>query len=264
MTFPEVPAGWTISWAKETGSTNRDALALLTVGRANDRTVLAADSQSAGRGRMDREWFSPPGVNIYASAILCPEIDDPPLLATLPLLVGLGIAKAVAAAAKGGGAMVKWPNDIWLNGRKVCGILCEMHTRPGGLPTVVAGFGLNVNLKAEDLPDDLKPRATSLAIETGKSFDRREILADVLRRFDPLYRIWRGAGLKPFLAELNSLNALRGYRVKMALTGEPLSGVAGEIREDGGLELRLDDGTVRAVYSGEAHITEVGVTYPTL
>ena len=263
MGSPDLPASWTVRWVGETGSTNRDALDLLDAGRALDRMVLAADRQSAGRGRMGREWFSPPGVNLYASMILCPEIDDLPRLATLPLLAGLGIAKALAAAAKTGVA-IKWPNDVWLNGRKVCGILCELHNSQGGFPSVVAGFGLNVNLRYGDLPEGLQGLATSLAIEAGRTFDRHEVLAETLRGFDRCYREWREAGLRPFLDELNTLNALRGRRVTMALTGEPLAGVAGDIREDGGLELRLDDGSVRAVYSGEAHVVEIGTTCPSL
>ncbi|MBP5321787.1 MAG: biotin--[acetyl-CoA-carboxylase] ligase [Kiritimatiellae bacterium] len=238
-------------WLAETGSTNHDALAWAAQ-EAPDGAVVTADAQTAGRGRLSRVWFSPPGKNLYVSLILRPGIEDPARLATLPLIAGFALAEALAARLPTCRPRIKWPNDLWLGDKKCCGILCEMQTQGNAMPAVVAGFGMNVNLTRDELAQELRDTATSLAIETGETFSRPRLLAAILNTFEPIYDRWREEGLAPFLPRLRERDALRGEPVTLALLGKPLSGIAEGIAPDGALLLRLPDGTQTPVYSGEA------------
>jgi BirA family biotin operon repressor/biotin-[acetyl-CoA-carboxylase] ligase len=240
-------------WLEVTASTNRDAMESACAGEPEGLAIVA-DRQTAGRGRMTRPWFSPPGANLYVSLVLRPEAEAA-RVATLPLVAGLAIAEALDGIAPRAGLAVKWPNDIWIKRRKVCGILCEMQSQGTGSPAaVVLGFGLNVNICAEELPPELQGLATSLRIATGRTFRRAEVLGRVLNVFERRYDEWLAGGLEPLLPALGKLDALRGSRVSMALVGQPATGIAEGIQPDGGLRIRGADGTVTAVYSGEVHI----------
>ncbi|MBM4164575.1 MAG: biotin--[acetyl-CoA-carboxylase] ligase, partial [Lentisphaerae bacterium] len=146
-----------------TDSTNRQTAAYADAG-ATEGTVVAADAQTGGRGRMGRAWVSPPGLNAYVSILLMPAIE-PARVTTLPLVAGLAVALTIERIAPGLRPLVKWPNDILLNGRKVCGILCEMEAEADRIRRVVCGIGVNLNQTT--FPAELAPRATSLALESG-------------------------------------------------------------------------------------------------
>lgn len=238
-------------YVAETGSTNRDVATLAEEG-APEGLVIAAGAQVKGRGRMTRVWFSPSAVNLYFSVLLRPAVE-PGRAASLPLVAGLAVAEALTERVPGLALQIKWPNDILIAGKKVCGILCEMQAETDCVRHIILGVGVNVNLTRDLLPDELAERATSLRIETGQTFSRAAVLAAILNRFEPLYDRWRAEGLAPLLRAIGAFDALRGRRVTLDQGGRLLTGKADGILADGALRLVTEHGNV-SIYSGEAHI----------
>ena len=243
--------GRDLRYTAETGSTNRDMAALAQEGAA-EGVVVVADRQSAGRGRMTREWFSPPGVNLYASVLLRPAVELG-RVSSLTLIAGLAVVKAVERLAPEMTPGIKWPNDILCGGRKLCGILCEMHAETDRALHVILGFGMNINVTDAMFPEGVRARATSLKIATGRTFPRGEMLAAVLNIFEPLYVRWCADGLEPFLPELRQRDALFGREIEMEQGGRRFTGKADGISPDCALRLATPQG-VASIYSGEAHI----------
>jgi BirA family biotin operon repressor/biotin-[acetyl-CoA-carboxylase] ligase len=238
----------------ETGSTNRD-IATLALAGAEEGVVVAAGAQTDGRGRMTRVWFSPHGESLYFSMLLRPAVE-PGRAASLPLVTGLAVAEALAELAPETNPLIKWPNDILIGSKKVCGILCEMQAETDCVRHIIPGIGVNINLPLEKLPEELCGRATSLRIETGRSFSRAAVLAAILNRFEPLYDRWCAEGFEPLLGAISARDALRGRMITVDQGGRRISGVAGGILPDGALRLVTEQGAV-PVYSGEAHIGRV-------
>jgi BirA family biotin operon repressor/biotin-[acetyl-CoA-carboxylase] ligase len=217
------------------GSTNDEAFALARAGAPHGSLVLA-DAQSAGRGRLGRSWFSPPGLNLYFSVILRPQ-TAPAETALITLAAGVAIAETL-------GLRLKWPNDVVDPGfRKVAGLLSEMDVVQGAVAFVVLGVGLNVN--QPDFPADL-PEAASLRMLLGEPLDRAAVLAGLLpaleRRVTQI-RDERAAVLEAWAG----LSAL-GERTLRA--GE-LEGVAVGLRPDGALLLRDAEGRIHPVLAGD-------------
>ena len=242
---------WKTTTVESTGSTNADLVRAAREG-APEGTVLRAEAQSAGRGRQGRAWVSGKGDGLYFSVLLRPSVE-PVVAATLPLAVGLAVAEAVEPLV-GERVEVKWPNDLLVGGRKICGILCEMEAGDGGVRHVVAGIGLNVNLDVARLPADVAPVATSMRAVAGRAFEARAVLDAVLASLDGVYSAWLSGGLGVLLPRLRKRDALLGRKVSMGLCGTPVEGVAAGIASSGALLLRKSDGTVEEVFSGEAHI----------
>jgi len=201
---------------------------------------------------MTRVWFSPPDANLYFSLLLRPAVE-PGRAASLPLVMGLAVAEALAEIAPEINPLIKWPNDILVGGKKVCGILCEMQAETDCVRHIIPGIGVNVNLTRADIPEALRDRATSLRIETGRRFSRAVVLAKILNRFEPLYDRWRVEGFEALLGVIGGRDALRGRAVTLDQGGRCVSGVADGILPDGALRLVTEQGVV-PVYSGEAHI----------
>ena len=238
-------------YVAETGSTNRDAAALADAG-AEEGVVVVAGTQTAGRGRMARLWYSPPDANLYFSLLLRPAVE-PGRVSSLPLVAGLAVAEGLAELAPETQPMIKWPNDILLGGKKMCGILCEMQAETDCVRHIIPGIGVNVNLTREELPAELRTRATSLRIETGRRFSRAAVLAAILNRFEPLYVRWCEEGFEPLLDAVGARDALRGRAVTLEQGGRRIKGRGDGILPDGALRLQTPDGFV-SIYSGEAHI----------
>jgi BirA family transcriptional regulator, biotin operon repressor / biotin---[acetyl-CoA-carboxylase] ligase len=211
--------------------------------------VVAADTQTGGRGRQGRLWHSPPGENLYFSLLLRPDVSAG-LVPPLTLLVGAVLAEVVAAA--GAHPRLKWPNDLLLPTaaglRKAGGILTEMGTLGGQVRQVVVGVGLNVHAAA--FPPDLADRATSLRLSTGRSFDRAQLLAALLNALEPAYDRFVDAGPAEGIARWRALAAL-GLRCRIERDGGIVEGNAVDVDEDGALLVRDDRGALRRVLSGE-------------
>jgi len=204
--------------------------------------VCAAEHQTAGRGRSGRSWDDAP-----STALLCSVLLRPPpgaLLPQLSLVAGLAVAAAVEAEI-GGAALVKWPNDVLVEGRKVAGILLEASAG-----AVVCGIGINVNQEERDLPPGTRTPATSLRIVAGRQLVRGAVLGTVLVELERRYAAWLENGLEGLADELERRNALRGLRVRVGGRG----GTAGAIARDGRLTIVLDRGDSVLVESGEVEL----------
>ncbi|MFB4313396.1 biotin--[acetyl-CoA-carboxylase] ligase [Actinomadura sp. 21ATH] len=245
----------------ETGSTNADLGDAAGKG-APEGSVLVAEAQSAGRGRLGRAWSAPPRSGLMFSVLLRPEVAAD-RLGWLPLLAGVAVASAVRRMTAwseagerflGDGADVavdvrlKWPNDLLAGERKLGGILAEKVA-----DAVVVGCGLNVGLREDELP---VPAATSLLIEGAPLSDRAPLLRAVLREFEIWYREWAALGGDAEASGLRTaykeLCATLGRSVRVELPGgEPLRGTASDIDGSGRLVVTGEDGAVRAVGAGD-------------
>ncbi|MBF0296656.1 MAG: biotin--[acetyl-CoA-carboxylase] ligase [Magnetococcales bacterium] len=230
-------------------STNRMAMTLAQEG-APHGTVVVADGQTGGRGRLGRSWASPPGVNLYFSMILKPEL---PLerVAMLTLLTGVALAECVTAAGLDG-ARLKWPNDLLHGGRKLGGILAEMTARGERARYVIVGVGLNVNGRATGFPADVAQRAVTMAEVLGRDSNRGEVLADFLHRFTGWYRCFLEEGFASVRAEwLGYARLTGGERVRVTTESGEVTGEALDLDERGCLMVRRGDGGILRVMTGE-------------
>jgi BirA family transcriptional regulator, biotin operon repressor / biotin---[acetyl-CoA-carboxylase] ligase len=235
-----------------TDSTNRQ-LADRARGGAPHGSLLVADTQTAGRGRMTRQWFSPPGKNLYFSLLLRPDVV-PMRAPQLALLAGLALAKAVETLCPALTPKVKWPNDVFLDGAKLSGILCDMAAEADRVHYLIVGVGVNVNIGAGDFPPDLRGRATSLRTVAGRPVSRPRLLAGFLNQFEPVYEDWLVHGLSGWLPELTARSYLNGRELSVDLGRESLRGLAVGLSGNGGLLLDCGDRIPREIVCGDVHI----------
>ncbi len=224
---------WTrVATVASTGSTNAD-LAAAARGGAPSGTVLVADHQSSGRGRFARVWQAPPGTSVAISALLRPQPGVPAeRWLWLPLLAGIAVAEGLRSAA-GVEAQLKWPNDVLIDGRKVCGILSERVDGPAGA-AVVLGMGVNTTLAADQLP---VPTATSLALAGGRA-EAEPVVAGVLEALGRWYSLWlAGIDLRADYASRCS-SVGRSVRVELG-PGEAVVGEATGVDAAGRLLVRV-------------------------
>ena len=196
---------------ESTGSTNSDVAAMLASGKVQGDFALVANTQSAGRGRIPgRRWESLPG-NIFLSCGFSPRGIPPARLANLTLWLGVSVATMLREKFAVP-VLVKWPNDIWCNGRKMAGMLTEAHVGSGGVRGIIFGIGLNVNLDAEALPQTAELRATSLKAERGEVLDIHRVCAELLFAIENAYA--------DFLAGTHAekLYLIPGYFISLGLS----------------------------------------------
>ena len=242
---------WEVVYLERTTSTNDEARRLAAEG-APDRTVVLAEEQTAGRGRRGARWVSPPGRNGIVSVLLRPGTDFPPeRWARLTLAAALAGCDALdAVAGLGVGAEVKWPNDLYLSGRKVAGILVESAwSAQGGF--VVIGTGFNLNLEPSDFPEELRPVATSVWMERGGlAVDRTVFLTNFLQALQA--RCAQAAADFPAMREEGWRRSwLVQRRVTLTAAGQQLEGVVCGLGPEGELLLRGDDGIVQVISSAD-------------
>ncbi len=225
-------------------STNSEAMSLAQQG-AEDGTVVAAESQTAGRGRHARIWFSPPGLNLYCSVIVRGLGDKLTLadwLSWVPLTTALAVAEAVHTVAAIS-LDLKWPNDLLLDEHKVGGILCESSLTSPDNPVVVIGIGLNVNVPRDLFPEDLRPIATSLFESTHRLIDRNRLLAQLLQELEESLDELRAHGPSRLLQAYQHRCTTLGRQVRVDLGGgEELLGTAVAITADGALQVKPSSG----------------------
>ena len=231
-----------------TDSTNRVAMEMAENG-AKHGTVVVADAQTAGRGRMGRRWVSPAGKNLYVSLLLRPSV---PTVDAARLALVAGVALADAVEAVGVPAALKWPNDLYCGGRKAAGILAEMASDPGAVRHVVIGVGLNVNMVEDDFPADLRGTATSLRICAGRAFRRVDVLARLLDAFGTRYAEFIGGGFASLRDGWDRRDFLRGRRILLRWQGGEGWGTADGLDTAGALRFLPDGGpAIETVHSGE-------------
>lgn len=241
-------AGKTVHFARETDSTNLWIKRLAKEG-ASEGTLALAEFQSAGRGRLGRSWEVPEGTSVMMSILLRPKFE-PQYAPTLTLVMGMAVAKAVKSL--GFDVSIKWPNDVVVSHKKICGILTEMGVRDGKIDYAVIGVGINVNIK--EFPEEMADKATSLYLESGKEFDRSQIPGLVMEAFEKYYEKFAAtcdlSGLKE---EYESILANYNQPVRV-LAKEPYEGVARGITDGGELLVEKTDGTIVAVSAGEVSV----------
>jgi len=235
----------------EVVSTNTLAMEAASQG-APEGTVIIAEAQTGGKGRLGRTWISPKG-NLYLSVILRPQI--PTHKAPLITLVG---AVAVASAIRKHSsvqAAIKWPNDILISGKKVAGLLTEMSAEPDRIRHIALGIGVDVNMELQELPLDVRMNATTLAVEAGAQVDRKMLLQQILLDLEHWYRIFLTSEAE-VLKEWEQLNMTIGCRVTVSGMGEVFEGLAQGIDQEGRLMVALDDSTIRIVAAGDVTIVK--------
>ncbi len=232
---------------KSIGSTNETARRLAESG-SPEGTLVIAEKQTKGRGRLGRSWHSPSGTGLYFSLILRPKIPYSRLPA-LSLVAALSISRTLNKIS-GSDIRIKWPNDCLLSNRKIAGILVEMSAELDRVSYVILGIGINVNTPKSDFPLRLRSKATSLAVETGKTHSRGDILRGLLQDLEKSYKNFCSYGLRFIAPELVKRSAVIGREITFSLGKKKYAGRALGFDENGGLRVRTGDG-VRTLAAGE-------------
>jgi len=231
----------------KTDSTNRVALELGHTGEPEGAVILA-EEQTAGKGRAGRTWQSDRAAGIYVTLLLRPRLA-PVQAPLLTMMAGLS-ARAAIEGTTGLAADLKWPNDLMIGGKKVGGILTEMHAEPSQVRFVIVGIGLNVN--QEKFAEDLGATASSLRIETGKQVSRLELLVRLLREFESDYNRFSREGTASVTQRFEAVSSYaRGKRVRVTNGLESFSGTTAGLGQEGLLQVKRDDGELVTVISGD-------------
>ncbi|MFH1479593.1 MAG: biotin--[acetyl-CoA-carboxylase] ligase [Candidatus Omnitrophota bacterium] len=229
---------------KEISSTNDTAYSLALSGEKNGSIVIA-EYQSKGRGRLGRKWISPRGKGAYFSVILRPDIL-PREISLITLISSLAIAKSIREYVNLP-ALIKWPNDILINNSKICGILTEMNGETDKINFVIIGIGININTKKDLLPEG----ASSILEEKGNSVSRVELLRVILRNLDRYYKMFSEGKREVILNEYKVLSGVLDKRVKVSYHDQVIQGHAVDIDNEGALIIRLDSGFNERVLAGD-------------
>lgn len=238
---------------KQLDSTNTE-IARLAMQGAEHGTVVVAESQTAGKGRKGRSWESPARENIYMSILLRP--DCVPNKAPMLTLVMAYSAAQVIQELGFSEVQIKWPNDLVLSGKKVCGILTEMQLMGSEIDYVVVGVGINVNTR--NFSAGLGDKATSLFLESGSKFERETIVENIVDNFEHAYRQFCNAQDLSFLQETyNSMLVNAGKEVRVLEPGNEYTAYAQGINSKGELMVRMLNGEEKAIYAGEVSVRGV-------
>lgn len=232
----------------KTDSTNLQAKILAGQGAA-EGTVVVADTQTHGRGRRGRTWFSPPGRSIYTSLILRPPMA-PFQAPQITLMTAVAVTKSLIRTT-GLEAKIKWPNDILIKGRKVAGILTEISTEMDVVDYVVVGLGINVNSRREEMPPEIQEIATSIHIESGGDVSRPTLLCNLLKDFEACYEQLKGEGFGPIMDQWRTMTDIIGQRVYVDVLETRHTGTVTAVDDDGVLILKDDRGNHHRIFSGD-------------
>ncbi|WP_332693261.1 biotin--[acetyl-CoA-carboxylase] ligase [Halalkalibacter lacteus] len=243
--------GRDITYLDATESTQIVAHKLAQDGIGEGHLVLA-NEQTKGKGRLGRKWFSKQGTSVSMSLILRPDLA-PQKTPQLTLLTAVAVVRALKNQT-GINCAIKWPNDVLVNGKKLVGILTEMQADPDRVHSIIIGIGINVNQRMEDLDPDIQDLATSLAIESGNSFERALIVAAIVNEFETLYDHYLTNGFEAVktLWEMYSISV--GTYIFARTMREVLYGYAKGITDEGVLLLEDEQGKVHQIYSADIEI----------
>jgi BirA family biotin operon repressor/biotin-[acetyl-CoA-carboxylase] ligase len=252
MTLDEIKAGLNtkilgkeVIFYTETSSTNDIALELAGKG-ADEGTLVVADSQTMGRGRGDRKWLAPAGTSILASLILRPLIELSHIN-KIVLITAISIVYAIRKVTHLP-VLIKWPNDVVINNKKIAGILAEAKTEKNSTSYIVVGFGININVPKISFPDEITDIATSLLIESGCETSRIHLLQEILIQIESRYLKLDN---ESFLDEWKSLSATIGRQVQIEYPDSIKTGFALDIDENGMLTIRLNTGETQCIMNDD-------------
>ncbi len=216
---------------------------------APEGTLVTAESQTKGRGRGGRSWYSPPGTSLYLSLLLRPDRGTAEAQ-RLTMVASVALAEVLRETCQVN-ALIKWPNDLFINGRKVAGILVEAESKGGSMDWMVLGIGLNVN--TETFPQELTHRATSLSRETGTTWCRTTLLIHLLLKMESLYLNWLKGETEELFSKWRGMSYTLGRRVK---TEQGFTGYAEEVTPQGGLIIRGERGDRLVVNAGDVEVIQ--------
>jgi BirA family biotin operon repressor/biotin-[acetyl-CoA-carboxylase] ligase len=212
-------------------------------------TVVIAEAQLSGKGRMGRQWHSPKFTGIWMSLILRPNISLPKA-PQLTLLTAVAVVQAIEEQT-GITPEIKWPNDILINGKKLTGILTELHAEADQIHSIIIGIGINVNQQLEDFPNELHAIATSLAIEKKEKISRSRLIKSIFEKFEKLYIYYLEEGFLPIKLLWESYAVSIGKRIKARTLTAVIEGKALGITDDGVLQIQDRHGNIHHVYSAD-------------
>jgi BirA family transcriptional regulator, biotin operon repressor / biotin---[acetyl-CoA-carboxylase] ligase len=244
--------GQNVVYEESISSTQKLAHHLAEDGAASG-TLVVADEQVSGRGRLGRPWHSPKGTGIWMSLILRPEL---PLnkIPQLTLTTAVAIVKAIKKVAKVD-CQIKWPNDILYNGKKLVGILTELQAEENRAKAVIIGIGMNVNLTSDDIPDEIKNIATSIQMLTGEPCSRAHLIQSIMKEMEILYRLYLSEGFSVIkvMWEAYALNIGQTV-IARKVNGESIKGLAKGITDDGVLLVEDQTGELHHIYSADIEL----------
>lgn len=235
--------GKKIFYFNSIGSTMDEAFSQALKGE-DDGTVICAETQTKGRGRLGRSWSSPKSKGIYFSVILRPKLP-PSQVPQLTLMSAVAVAEAIKKVS-GLDAQIKWPNDLLIDNKKLVGILTEMSADMDRIKFVIIGIGVNVNVNS-----GLPPHATSLKIKTNQNFSRVTMMKEILQSLEHWYHLFHKEGFDPVMHRWKDLSLTLGRFIKISDPGQTVQGEAIDIDSDGGLLIRSDSGLVVKKMTGD-------------
>lgn len=235
---------------RKVGSTNVLGFRLAETG-AEEGTLIVAEEQTKGKGRMGRSWYSPPRLGLWMSLILRPDIA-PFKAPGLSICAGLSLAQAILEMT-GIEAKIKWPNDCLIDGKKVGGILLELSAELDRINSVIVGIGVNVNHSAKDFPKNLAQTATSIKIKLGEDISRITLLTSFLKKFERIYLDFKKNGLSPQREMIKSFSSILGKKVMVKFGKEKIEGMAENIDDNGSLVIKTKKGE-KVVTAGEVTV----------
>ncbi len=247
--------GHKIYYFPEIGSTNDEAFRLGVEGEP-EGTVVIADSQTQGRGRMHRIWHSPAGSNIYTSFILRPHLP-PEAAPQISLVAGVAVAETLTQYCPGK-IELKWPNDVLVKGKKICGILAQMKTVAEDVDFVVVGIGINVNIRENQFPAEILEIATSLSLETGQEISRQDLIIRLFENFAKWYKKLLQNGFTAIKEKWLNLAPMIGQNVQIVHFKETVTGKAIGIDDAGSLIIVTVQGEKMVINAGDATILKKG------
>ncbi|MEH7125275.1 MULTISPECIES: biotin--[acetyl-CoA-carboxylase] ligase [unclassified Bacillus (in: firmicutes)] len=215
-------------------------------------TVIIAEEQLLGRGRMDRRWHSPKYTGIWMSVILRPNLP-PPKAPQLTLITAVAVVQAIEELTDLS-PQIKWPNDILINGKKVTGILTELQADADRITSIIIGIGINVNQQKEDYPEELHTIATSLSIESGKKLQRAELVKILLSKLENLYTLYLEKGFYPIKLLWESYAISIGKVITARTITGSIQGKALGITEDGVLMIEDEMSKIHHIYSADIEL----------
>lgn len=232
-------------------STNDKAKELATLGEG-EGAVIIAEEQTKGKGRLGKNWISPKGKGIWMSIILRPDIN--PVHASKVTQVAAA-AVSTSISKMGIKNLIKWPNDIVVGNKKVCGILTEMSGELNRINYIVVGIGINVNIDIEELPNEVKGIATSLKEEYGERISRKKLTAEILNNFEELYKeLVKENKISKSIQICRQYSAILGKEIRVIMRGEEIRGKAIDLTEEGELLIKDKEGKVQKIISGEVSV----------
>ncbi|MBD3257947.1 biotin--[acetyl-CoA-carboxylase] ligase [candidate division GN15 bacterium] len=249
--------GKTVLSYRAVKSTNDLAAEMANAGAA-EGTVITAEQQIEGRGRLGRTWFSPFGSGVYVSVIFRPAFE-PESAPGMSVMTALALLDAIVACSPGEARLkqisLKWPNDLLIGGRKVAGILTELATEDRVISHVVIGIGINVNASPNEFPEEIADTATSIYREIGRKINRVELLRAFLRNLEKQYSTYLVHGLKKDHDKIRKYSSLIGHEVTLQAGRVRMQGLVKDIDADGRLMLQTDDG-LQPIIAGEVTVVK--------